>query len=135
MANILFIEDEKWGVDPYFKTLATYHHTCSLVTTGDEAIEKLSTNTYHLISMDLMFQPGNVIDNNEDNPTHAGLILLDQIRSGKITNCNAQIPVIILTAVINHSIEEKVRNLGVADYLKKPIEFNIVIDTILKHCP
>ena len=126
--RILFIEDESWGVNPYFYELERNGFECILAENGDESIDKLNTETFDLISMDIMFQPGEFLGENS-MPIKAGVRLLEMIRTNIVKNCNPDIKVIVLTAVIDHEIEAQIRNLGVSAYLKKPIEFSKVIET------
>ena len=130
----LFIEDEQRGVTPYFKELERNGFQCELARDGDEAIKKLESEDFDLVSMDVMFPPGKLLDA-ETMPVSAGLRLLQQIRLGKINNCDPNINVIILTAVINREIETEIKKLGVDAYLKKPIDFNEVIDTFCRIKP
>jgi len=130
----LFVEDEHWGVTPYFKELERNDFQCELARDGDEAIKKLESEDFDLVSMDVMFPPGKLLDA-ETMPVSAGLRLLQQIRLGKINNCDPNINVIILTAVINREIETEIIKLGVDAYLKKPIDFNEVIETFCRIKP
>ena len=124
----LFIEDERWGVSPYFNELENNDFKCELAKDGDEAIKKLQTQYFDLLSMDVMFPPGKLLDKGI-MPINAGVKLLELIRKGKIKNCKPNINVIILTAVINYEIENEIKNLGISAYLKKPLEFYKVIET------
>jgi CheY-like chemotaxis protein len=121
----LFVEDERWGVSPYFNELEKNGFDCELAKDGDEAINKLQTKQFDLVSMDVSFPPGKL----DTLPIKAGLKLLGMIRQGKIKNCEPDIKVAILTAVINSEIENEIKQLGISAYLKKPIEFNKVIET------
>lgn len=126
--RILFVEDEPRGVTPYFDELEKNGFKCTLVEYGDAAIKKLETETFHLVSIDIMFTPGEYLG--EDiKPIKAGVTLLDMIRSGKIKKCDPDIKVVVLTAVIDYEIEAQIRKLNVSAYLKKPIEFSKVIET------
>ena len=44
----------------------------------------------------------------------------------------AEIPVIVLSA--DGSVSQKAATLGAADYLKKPVEIEHLLDTIKRHC-
>jgi len=127
----LFIEDESWGVVPYFHKLEQIGFECILVEDGDESIKKLNSQNFDLISMDIMFPPGDELGKNIRD-IEAGYRLLKMIRKGEIVNCNPGIKVIVLTAVIDYNIEKQIRQLGVSAYLKKPIEFSDVIETFCK---
>ncbi len=124
----LFVEDERWGVNPYFYELEKNQFECVLAKDGDEAINKLQTENFDLVSMDIMFPPGQIIGQ-DVLPIKAGMKLLDMIRNGNIKNCNPKIKVIILTALIDYEIESSIKKMGVSAYLKKPIEFAKVIET------
>ena len=124
----LFVEDERWGVIPYFKELENSGFECELAKDGDEAVKKLESQHFDLVSLDVMFPTGKLLDQ-DTMPVKAGVKLLELIRQGKIKNCEPDIKVIILTAVINSEIESEIKKLGVSAYLKKPIEFTKVIET------
>lgn len=124
----LFVEDEDRGVIPYFLALEKKGFECVLAKDGNEALKKLESKEFDLISIDIMFQPGELLGINII-PIRAGLQLLEMIRNGQIKNCNPNIKVIVLTAVIDREIENQIKKLGISAYLKKPIEFSKVIDT------
>ncbi|MFX0134941.1 MAG: response regulator transcription factor [Candidatus Hodarchaeota archaeon] len=126
--RILFAEDEKWAVNPYFKELEKKGFDCVLAKSGDEAVKKLETEKFDIICLDIMFQTGQAFEKTT-KPTEAGASLLDLIRNGRIKNCASDIKIIVLTAVIDDKIENKIRKLGISAYLKKPIEFSEVIKT------
>jgi len=126
MIRILFVEDDQRGVNPYFNTLANMGMECVLARDGDEAVARLQTERFDLLSLDVMFDTGRVIGENVD-PRRAGLHLLELIRQSKIRGCSPQLKVLVLTAVVNPLVEEKIKALGVIDYLKKPIAFEKVI--------
>lgn len=126
--RILFVEDERWGVTPYFRELENNGFECLLALNGDEAIKSLESQLFDIVSMDVMFPPGKLL-NQTTEPIRAGLKLLSMIRHGKIKNCPSDLKVIVLTAVISPQIENEFKKLGVNAYLKKPVEFSKVIET------
>lgn len=128
MTRILFVEDEPRGVNAYFNALKRNGFQCVLTQDVGEAIAKLQTEKFDLLSLDIMFSPGKKFMG-EVEPRLAGLFLLELIRTGKIPNCDPCLKVIVLTAVVTKPIEEKIKRLGVLTYLKKPIDFNKVIET------
>jgi CheY-like chemotaxis protein len=128
MTKILFVEDEPRGVNAYFKALERNDFQCALAQDVDEAIARLQAEKFDVLSLDIMFSPGRRFMR-EVEPRLAGLFLLELIRTGKIKNCDPDLKVIVLTAVVNKPVEEKIKKLGVLDYLKKPIDFNKVIET------
>jgi CheY-like chemotaxis protein len=128
MTRILFVEDEPRSVNAYFKALERNDFQCVLVQDVGEAMAKLQTEKFDLLSLDIMFSPGKKFMGAVE-PRLAGLFLLELIRNGKIQNCEHNLKVIVLTAVANKPVEEKIKRLGVLAYLKKPIDFNRVIET------
>lgn len=133
MTKILFVEDEPRGVNAYFKTLERNDFQCVLAQDVDEAIAKLQAEKFDVLSLDIMFSPGRRFMR-EVEPRLAGLFLLELIRTGKIKNCDPGLKVIVLTAVVNKPVEEKIKKLDVLDYLKKPIDFNKVIEAFKNAC-
>jgi len=128
MTKILFVEDEPWGVNAYFGHLTRYGCQCVLAKDFDAAMEKLQTEKFEVVSLDIMFSPGEkYLDTIE--PHSAGLQLLELIREGQIPHCDPNIKIVVLTAVLNKQVEEKINKLNVAAYLKKPIAFKKVMET------
>jgi len=130
MSTILFVEDEQRGVNPYFRRLEKKGFHCVLAKDGDEAIARLQKEKFDLLSLDVMFDPGKALAGRVD-PRRAGLHLLELIRQKKLPNCDPDLKVIVLTAVVNPQIEEMMKKLNVIDYLKKPIPFDKVIETFM----
>ena len=127
--NILFIEDEQWGVNAYFRVLEKKGFKCTLAQSGNEAIKLLERREFDFICLDVMFPSGELI--REGAPSiSAGVELLASIRSNRVKNCPSNIKVIVLTAVMDQEIEGQIRDLGVQAYLKKPVEFDTVIRTV-----
>lgn len=131
MVTILFVEDEQRGVNSYFRRLEKNGFRCVLAQDGDQAIRKLRAQKFDLLSLDVMFDPGKTLLKGSD-PRRAGLQLLEHIRQNKIPHCDPHLKVIVLTAVANPQVEEKIKSLGVTEYLKKPIAFETVIAAIQK---
>ncbi len=128
MTRILFVEDEPWGVDAYFPALRRSDIICDLAESYQQAIEFLNREKYDLLSLDIMFSAGKT--NGEPiRQREAGLKLLTDIRSGLIRGCPTDIKIVILTAVPNHLISEKIRGLNVLHYLKKPVSYDEVVGT------
>ncbi|MCI0619290.1 response regulator [bacterium] len=134
MIRVLFVEDEPRGVNPYFSSLAKRGFDCTLAKNGDEAVAKLRAEKFDILSLDIMFDPGKAFTERIE-PRRAGLYLLELIRQGKISNCDPNLKVIILTAVVNPQLEEIMKRLGVHAYLKKPVPFNKVIETFMSVKP
>lgn len=128
--HLLFVEDELRGVQPYFRELEKVGFLCYFAESGDQAIRKLQSLHIDAISMDIMFTPGPQMGARVP-ATEAGLHLLKMIRQKKIRNCPADIPVIILTAANDIDIEKAIKIESVTAYLRKPMEFAQVIETLM----
>jgi len=129
MTRVLFVEDEPWGVRPYFSSLQRDDFECTLAHGFDEAIAKLQTEKYDALSLDIMFSRGKKSREKIESRL-AGLHLLELIRKGEIPNCDPNIKIIVLTAVPNKQVEQKIKSLGVMAYLKKPVAFHKVIEAL-----
>lgn len=84
---------------------------------GQEGIEKLKNGNPALILLDLMM------------PVMNGWQFKSKIESDPRL---AQIPVVILSA--DGNIQQKSENIGVAGFLKKPIQLETLLDTVKKYC-
>ncbi|KAA3620118.1 MAG: response regulator [Calditrichaeota bacterium] len=128
MTRVLFVEDEPWGVNAYFPALRRSHIICDLAESYQQAVECLNKQKYDFICLDIMFSSGK-INRKPFEQREAGLKLLQDIRDGQIRNCAKDIKTIVLTAVPSHQIEEKIKNLNVLRYFKKPVSYDEVVGT------
>lgn len=131
MSRILFVEDDPWGVNPYFFSLAQKDCECVSAKNADEAVRYLRREKFDLLSLDVMFDPGKVLAGASD-PRRSGIHLLEMIREAQIPNCDPQLRVVVLTAVDYPWVEERMKKLGIEAYLKKPIPFDKVIAAYLQ---
>jgi DNA-binding response OmpR family regulator len=104
--NILVIEDEAKVASFLKKGLQQSGYEVDLAADGEEGYEKIRSNSYDLILLDLML------------PKLSGLDLIPKIRE-----CKPGVPIIAVTA--KASVEDRVHglNLGCDDYLTKPFSF------------
>ncbi len=130
MNHILFVEDEQRGVNPYLAALTRRGFHCAVAQNGDEAVTRLRTGEVDLLSLDVMFDPGRAFEVSSDT-LWAGVRLLELIRQRQIPNCDPALKVVVLTAVENPVVEDKIKKLGVQEYLKKPVPFEKVIATFM----
>ncbi len=130
MNHILFVEDEQRGVNPYLGALERRGFHCAVAQNGDEAVTRLRTGEVDLLSLDVMFDPGRAFEVSSDT-LWAGVRLLELIRQRQIPNCDPALKVVVLTAVENPVVEDKIKKLGVQEYLKKPVPFEKVIATFM----
>ncbi|NUO79438.1 response regulator [candidate division KSB1 bacterium] len=131
MKCILFVEDEPWGVNPYFNSLERKGYACVSAQSADEAVRHLRREKFDLLSLDVMFDAGTVLGSHTDS-ARTGIHLLEMIREAQIPNCDPQLKVVVLTAVDYPWVEERMKKLGVLAYLKKPALFDKVIAAYVK---
>lgn len=129
--KILFVEDEDRGVKPYFTQLEKHGFKCVLAQNGKDALAKLAKQRFDMISLDIMFLPDEKFGSDATAVT-AGVRLLEMIRGGELKNCDSNIKVVILTAGIDPIVEKKIRKLGISTYLKKPINYNRVVEAFCR---
>ena len=101
MAKILIVEDEE-AINKLVKNnLCLIGHTCEQAYDGKEALEKVQTDEYDLILLDIML------------PYKSGFEIIKEIKDT---------PVIFLTA--KDRLEDKIEGLtsGAEDYIVKPFE-------------
>jgi DNA-binding response OmpR family regulator len=104
--NILVIEDEAKVASFLKKGLQQSGYEIDIAADGEEGYEKIQSNSYDLVLLDLML------------PKVGGFDLIPKIRE-----CKPGVPIIAVTA--KASVEDRVRglNLGCDDYLTKPFSF------------
>jgi DNA-binding response OmpR family regulator len=101
--TILVIEDEAKVANFLKKGLQQSGYEIDVAADGEEGYEKIRSNNYQVILLDLML------------PKMSGLDLIPKIRE-----CKPTVPIIAVTA--KASVEDRVQglNLGCDDYLTKP---------------
>ncbi|ADY73356.1 two component transcriptional regulator, winged helix family [Desulfurobacterium thermolithotrophum DSM 11699] len=82
---------------------------------GKEALEKIKTNSYDLIILDLML------------PGASGLDICKEIRENSI---NKDVPVIVLTALSDEDTKVKGFSIGADDYVTKPFSMKELLARI-----
>lgn len=105
--KILTVEDEQVLLDSIQEYLKREDYQCDGVTTYREGAERIKSNHYDCILLDISLPDGN------------GLKLLDKIKEE-----NETMPVIIISA--KNSLDDRISglNLGADDYLTKPFHLS-----------
>ncbi len=119
-SSILVVDDNSVIRQILRMSLEADGHTVSIAENGIDALDKMRTNDYDLVLLDIMM------------PLMNGIQVLEAMRKDRLL---AKIPVIVISA--NHQIENSVRciELGAVDYLSKPINrvlLKIRVDTSLE---
>lgn len=85
---------------------------------GSEALAALRENKYDIVLMDLQM------------PVMDGYEATTEIRSGKAGENNKSIPIIAVTADVMETTKIKVKNVGMDDYMTKPVDQGVLYDKI-----
>lgn len=113
--RVLVVEDEESLLKLEIILLTVKGYEVSGVSTGSEALEKLSKESFDLVLLDIMLPD---IDGYEvcrrikEHPRHSGL------------------PVVMLTAKKSTEDKERATTCGADDYLTKPFKSAMIIEVI-----
>lgn len=119
--RILVVEDSNMNCKLINKILSNNGLSCDFAYNGLEALNALKSNKYDLILMDCQM------------PILDGYEATQEIR--KIEGDDSHIPIIAMTANAMPKDREKCLNIGMDDYISKPIDINLLLDTISKFIP
>jgi len=116
--KVLIVEDVKLNQLLLRTILEDFKFSWDIADNGKIAIEKLETNSYDIILMDLQM------------PVMNGFEATEYIRK----KMNLQIPIIALSADVTTVDVEKCKAVGMNDYISKPLDekllYNKIIDLI-----
>ncbi len=114
--NILVAEDNQTNQKVIGKILERAGHHADIVNHGEEALDKLDTNEYDLVILDMHM------------PVMGG------IQAAKLYRFmhpdHVHMPIIILTANATTEAKQECEEAGVDAYLTKPVETRTLLDTI-----
>ncbi|MDT0676727.1 hybrid sensor histidine kinase/response regulator [Autumnicola musiva] len=103
--KILIVDDNRINQVVTSRILEKKNFRCEVAGSGEEAIEILNKEDYHLVLMDL------------NMPGIGGLKA-----TGKIRSFNSQVPIVALTAVEVDEMREKIFTAGMNDIIVKPYD-------------
>lgn len=112
MASILIVDDEPENLELLEAVLTPAGHTIRTAGGGREALQAVEQETPELILLDLMM------------PGVSGFDVCEMLRASERT---ARIPIIIVTALDQLPIKERVLGLGADEFLTKPIQGTEVV--------
>ncbi len=113
--KVLVVEDVKLNQLLMRTILDDFKLAWDIADNGKIAIEKLETNTYDIILMDLQM------------PIMDGFEATEHIRN----KMNLQIPIIALTADVTTVDLEKCKSVGMNDYISKPLDEKLLYNKIM----
>jgi PAS domain S-box-containing protein len=117
--KILLVEDDKMNQYVMKQIMKKWQNILEIVDNGMLAIEKLKSNRYHLVLMDLHMP--------ELNGYETTKIIRDPLSEVQ----DHEIPVIALTADVSSETREKVRSTGMNDFITKPSSPDDIYDKIM----
>jgi PAS domain S-box-containing protein len=115
--KILVAEDIKFNQLLMKTLLDSFGISSEIAENGKVAIDKLKTNDYDLILMDLQM------------PQMNGFEATNHIRK----KLRSKVPIIALTADVTSADLEKCKSVGMNDYISKPIDDKLLYELITKH--
>lgn len=110
--RVLVTEDDTVSALTVSRMLEHFGWEYEVVSTAEEALERLQTGDYTLVLMDVQM------------PGMDGVQATQAIRSGEAGNHNAKIPIVALTAYAMQSDRERFMAAGMDDCLIKPLELD-----------
>ncbi|MBF0379905.1 MAG: CHASE2 domain-containing protein [Magnetococcales bacterium] len=118
--DILLAEDNHINQIIAKKLLEDFGLQVTIANNGSQAIEKLANSTFDLILLDLQMP---IIDGYE------------AARQISKDNKFKDIPIVAMTAHSVDSIEDKTKQVGIVDHVTKPIDPNVLYQTIIRWLP
>lgn len=117
--TVLVVEDNQLNQMVVKMILKKWANTNALFAAdGAESLEVLKNNEVDVILMDLQM------------PVMDGYEATEAIRNGSAGTHNKDIPIIVLTADVMESTKQRVFELGVNDYMTKPVDQNLLYEKI-----
>ena len=118
--KILYVEDQEDSANLVVIILKKKYNVIKAYT-PDEAEEKIKSDSFKLIIMDIALQS-----------KFDGLELIKKLKSD---NTYKDIPILALTAHAMHGDREKILAGGADDYIAKPFNKNVLFEKITKFIP
>ena len=117
--HVLLVDDNSLNQRIVERYLSNRGHSIRIVQSGREAIKIVQEEVFDLILMDLHM------------PDMDGTATATEIK--KLGDYFSQIPIIALTADVMESTLKECRDVGMVDYIAKPIDRDVFLQTINRH--
>jgi len=114
--KILVAEDSSVIQNLTKKILSLQNYEISAVKDGRKVIDKLESETFDLILMDIHM------------PVMDGMECAREIR--KMKNKNANVPIIAITGNANNYSLDDFKEAGINGYLPKPLNYDTLVETV-----
>ncbi|MCL7487600.1 MAG: response regulator [Desulfobulbaceae bacterium] len=112
-ASVLLVDDEEQFLDMLSQRLGTRGLKVNTVTSGEEALDRVTDHNYDAIVLDLAM------------PGMNGIETLKQIKEKR-----PDIEIIMLTGHANVKDGIEAMKIGAEDFLEKPIDINVLLEKI-----
>ncbi len=116
--NVLIVEDNAMNQMVIKMMLKTLGVQFAVAADGSECLEKMKQEKFDLVLMDLQM------------PVMDGYEATEAIRAGETGKLNTNIPIIVVTADTTLESKDRVFELGVNDYITKPIDKKLLYEKI-----
>lgn len=117
--HVLVVEDNPMNQMVLKMMLKKWKNTSvSFANDGSEGLAALTSKDIDIVLLDLQM------------PVMDGYEAAEAIRGGKVGDRNTKIPIIVLTADMMDSTRERVFELGVNDYMNKPVDQRLLYEKI-----
>ena len=117
--KLLIVEDDDVNQFIMKTILSRWKNTeITIVGDGSLALEALKNDTFDLVLMDLQM------------PVMDGYEATQEIRRGNAGEANIQIPIIAVTADTMESTRQRTRQIGMDDYMTKPVDQKLLYEKI-----
>ena len=118
--RVLFIEDEKFFLEELQIALTEYDITPAY--SASKGMELIQSKDFDAVLLDIMMPPPEDIDpEGVDYGRSTGVELCRRIK-----NLKPELPIIVLTAVRDPEILKKIKEVGAAKIINKPVSSGIV---------
>lgn len=118
--RVLIADDNPINLIIISKKMQKLGFVVTTVTNGQEALEKLANKDYDLLCLDV------------DMPVLNGYDTTKQIRALQDIYYQ-QLPIFLMTAYSYTDVEEKIKNIGISDFITKPFEENVLLEKLHTH--
>ncbi len=120
--HVLVVEDNKMNQLVLCKILKTKNNiSYSIANNGQEAIDALQVKAFNIILMDLQM------------PIMDGYEATEIIKSGSLGEVIENTPIIAVTADATNETKQRVLNMGMIDYITKPVSKNLLLEKIFNY--
>lgn len=120
MKKILIVEDDISFAERFKKNLELDGYDASIVSSGDEGLQKLKNTFFDLLITDIKM------------PGMSGIELIKRIRSGREDGIEPDMPIVALTSLNSVEIAVETMKSGAADYITKESERKEILLRIKK---